>query len=65
MNLKYLLIGLAAVALFGNVAFAQTQAQDEQLALYYFNNGDLEKAVDLYEKLYDKYPTNKNYYQQF
>jgi tetratricopeptide (TPR) repeat protein len=46
-------------------AFAQTQTQDEQLALYYFNNGEFEKAVGLYEKLYAKYPQTISYYNYY
>lgn len=41
------------------------QAQEEQLAMFYFNNGEMEKAVDLYEKLYAKYPNNNSYYNQY
>ena len=65
MNFKYLLIGLVAVVLASHPTFAQTQAQDEQLALYYFNNGEMDKAVDLYEKLFTKYPHNNSYYSQY
>lgn len=44
---------------------AQTQTQDEQLALYYFNNGEFEKATGLYEKLYNKYPQTVSYYNYY
>ncbi len=45
--------------------FAQTQTQDEQLALYYFNNGEFEKSAGLYEKLYSKYPQTISYYNYY
>lgn len=45
--------------------WAQTQTQDEQLALYYFNNGEFEKASGLYEKLYNKYPQTVSYYNYY
>ncbi|MFN9884151.1 MAG: tetratricopeptide repeat protein, partial [Bacteroidota bacterium] len=45
--------------------FAQTQTQDEQLALYYYNNGEFEKAGELYEKLYTKYPQTITYYNYY
>jgi tetratricopeptide (TPR) repeat protein len=50
---------------FSNSLFAQTQAQDEQLALYYFNNGEFDKAAGLYEKLYNKYPQTISYYNYY
>ena len=36
--------------------------QNEKLALEYFNSGEFGKAVGLYEKLYDKAPSNETYY---
>lgn len=48
--------------LFGNTSFAQTEIQDANLAQYYFRQGELEKAVTLYEKLFDKHPDNNDYY---
>jgi tetratricopeptide (TPR) repeat protein len=43
-------------------AFAFAQTGDEQLASYYLDSGDYEKARLYYEKLYDKKPTSE-YYQ--
>lgn len=43
-----------------NVTIAQTTT-DEQLAAQYFQNGEFEKAADLYEELLDKNP-NPFYY---
>ncbi len=40
--------------------FAQPTS-DEQLATYYFQNGDFEKAALYYEKLYIKNPTDIHY----
>lgn len=67
MNLKLLLalLSLSLMWTFHQPVFAQTQTQDEQLALYYYNNGEMEKAVELYDKLYNKYPTQQNYYTQY
>ncbi len=48
--------------LLGFSSFAQTQTQDEQLALYYYNNGEFDKASALYEKLFSKYPQTTSYY---
>lgn len=36
-------------------------AQNEQLALDYFDNGEYNKAVTLYEELYSKQPSNINF----
>jgi tetratricopeptide (TPR) repeat protein len=49
----------------GTNAFSQ-KAQDEQLANHYFQSGEFDKAILLYEKLYDKKPEEgifKNYLQ--
>ncbi|MBU0487576.1 MAG: tetratricopeptide repeat protein [Bacteroidetes bacterium] len=37
------------------------QGSDEQLAAYYFQNKEYDKAVYLYEKLYNKKPETSNY----
>jgi len=46
----------------GNFSFAQTEVQDANLAQYYFRQGEFEKAVTLYEKLFSKHPDNNDYY---
>lgn len=45
-------------------AHAQRHA-DPALALQYFQNGEYDKAVELYGNLYDKQPDNKQYYQNY
>lgn len=57
---KGLIAVLGALLLFVS-AWAQPDP-NEKLALEYFNSGDFEKAVDLYEKMYDKTPSNESYY---
>ena len=37
------------------------QTSDSQLAQYYFQNGEFDKAVMYYEKLYDESPSDVNY----
>ncbi|GDX48073.1 hypothetical protein LBMAG25_08910 [Bacteroidota bacterium] len=56
---------LLVIMLISISVFAQTQTQDEQLALYYYNNGEFEKAGELYEKLYTKYPQTITYYNYY
>ena len=48
---------------FASASLAQGTS-DEQLADYYFQNGDFEKAVIYYEKLYNNNP-NQNYYLNY
>ena len=60
-QLRPLLILLSVLAL-GSVATAQP-GTDEQLAAQYFQQGDFEKAILYYEKLYKKQPT-PYYYEQ-
>ena len=52
---------LAAAMLMPSIAVAQ-QSQ-EQMAAYYFDNGDFQQAAQLYETLY-KRTTNRYYYQR-
>jgi tetratricopeptide (TPR) repeat protein len=49
---------------FVNSAFAQ-KANNEELALQYFTQGDFDKAAVLYEKLHDQNPDDLNYYQHY
>ena len=48
--------------MFSHSSFAQVGGQDEQLAQQYFNNGEFEKALPLYQKLYDKDNSNVAFY---
>ena len=48
--------------LHGLPAAAQGQSQ-EQMAAYYFDQGEYEQAAQLYESLYER-TTNKYYYQR-
>ncbi len=58
--IKKILCILIFLILILNVTIAQTTT-DEQLAAQYFQNGEFEKAADLYESLLDKNP-NPFYY---
>lgn len=52
--------------LVGFVAAAQAQTpQDIQLADQYFRNGEFDKAVVLYEKLWNKSPGNTQFFQNY
>ncbi len=57
-----LVIGLLAVFLL-LPATAVAQQSQEQMAAYYFDNGEFQQAAQLYESLY-KHTTNKYYYQR-
>ena len=57
---KILIACLLAVLLHGLPAAAQGQSQ-EQMAAYYFDQGEYEQAAQLYESLYER-TTNKYYY---
>lgn len=46
------------------IAVAQ-QSQDEKLAIQYYQNGEYEKAVELFDKLYDKKPDTYIYYYYY
>ena len=59
---KILIACLLAVLLHGLPAAAQGQSQ-EQMAAYYFDQGEYEQAAQLYESLYER-TTNKYYYQR-
>ncbi len=50
----FLLLGSLSL---GVVAQSEGKNEDEMLALQYFNEGDFEKAVVIYEKLYRKNPS--------
>ena len=59
---KILIACLLSVLLHGLPAAAQGQSQ-EQMAAYYFDQGEYEQAAQLYESLYER-TTNKYYYQR-
>lgn len=46
-------------------AFGQLQAQDIRLANDYFNNGEFEKAMVVYEQLYKKEPAQYYFFQRY
>ncbi len=43
----------------------QIQAQDSRLAQEYFSNGEYEKASSLYEKMFEKSPSNDYYFSRY
>ena len=57
-----LMLSLLAVFFFRPVSVAAQQSQ-EQMAAYYFDNGEFQQAAQLYESLY-KHTTNRYYYQR-
>src|SRR5690606_26892683 len=44
-----------------SVSFVFSQNEEEQLASDYFKNGEFEKALITYQKLYETNPNNYNY----
>ena len=58
---RCVLCSVAMVCAVTAAGVAQT-AQNEQMASYYFQNGEYDKAVELYEPLYNK--TQNQYYYQ-
>lgn len=54
---------VCCLALFVATPVASAQQSQEQLAAYYFDNGDFSQAAQLYEALY-KGTSNKYYYQR-
>lgn len=63
--MRQILIGLSFLGLIlcSTPAWAQPST-DEQLAAHYFQNGEFDKAVLYYQKLYDKSPSDL-YYQYY
>lgn len=58
---KILTLFVLAIAM-ASVQSVVAQGTKEQLAAYYYQNGEYEKALELYEPLYAQYP-NPYYYQ--
>lgn len=58
MNKLALIFSLLAILISGSIA---AQTTDEQLASYYLDSGDYEKALMYYERLYDTEPSRDNY----
>lgn len=52
-NIKHIFF-LLAIALLPIIGFSQTNTNDEQLALQFYQNKEYDKALDYYEKLYYK-----------
>jgi tetratricopeptide (TPR) repeat protein len=61
-KLKYILVLFTFVLL--QPVIAQTVSTDEQLATQYFQNKEFEKALDYYEKLYNK-KSSQQYYTPY
>lgn len=61
-----LTVFICCVALLFSTFSLQAQTdKNEQLALQYFTSGEFDKALDLYEKLFDHNPDELNYYQHY
>lgn len=54
------IIGLICLAI-GGTSTISAQTSDSQLAQYYYQNGEFDKAVMYYEKLYEQSPDDVNY----
>ncbi len=65
--LKYFSFLLVVLFLFSGTfpAIAQQRNTERDLALEYFRNRDFEKALPIFEKLYDNSPTQVNYHYFF
>tara|TARA_Y100000589_G_scaffold246893_1_gene234795 strand:+ start:125259 stop:127100 length:1842 start_codon:yes stop_codon:yes gene_type:complete len=59
---KHLLLALSFLLFTSTVAWSQNQV--EQLAEQFYLNKEYDKAAVYFEGLYDKEPTNQNYYQK-
>lgn len=55
---------LFIVMTFMSLSPVHAQQSQEQLAAYFYDNGEFEQAAQLYETLYNKAPVNKFYYQR-
>lgn len=56
---KYLLFLFAFQ--FALLSFAQDGGSDQQLAQYYYDNGEYDKALVYYDKLFDQNPSKINF----
>src|SRR5436309_3558342 len=54
-----------AIMLIGTMAARSQSPQDVQLADQYFSNGEFDKALVLYEKLWNKNSGNSQFYQHY
>lgn len=52
---------LLAIAVFTAIPLFSQPTSDSQLALYYYQSGEFDKAAMYYEKLYDNQPSDLNY----
>lgn len=52
------------IAIVAIIGFAQGQT-DEQLAIEYYRNGEYEKAVEMFDKIYSKNPNSYIYYTYY
>lgn len=55
-TLSYLLLSVCLLACSVNVSFAQGRSTEEMLAAQYLQSGEFDKAVILYEELFEKNP---------
>ncbi|MBK9800300.1 MAG: hypothetical protein IPP56_11535 [Bacteroidetes bacterium] len=53
------------VALFPATQLLAQDDKTEQLAMQYYSQGEFEKALALYEKLFNRNPDELNYYQHY
>ena len=56
---------MVLLLLLSNFHLQAQSDKNEQLALQYFTSGEFDKALDLYEKLFDRNPDELNYYQHY
>lgn len=59
--MKNRVLHIILLLIIGTAAPLQAQTTDNQLAQYYYQNGEFEKAIMYYEKLYAEAPNDVNY----
>lgn len=65
MKTIFALLVFCFVALFPATQLLAQDDKTEQLAMQYYSQGEFEKALALYEKLFNRNPDELNYYQHY